>query len=281
MKQVKKFQVDVLKHWQKNGRHTLPWRLTNDPYRILVSEVMLQQTQVDRVIPYFEKFLKKFPTVQKLAKAKLGDVLKLWSGLGYNRRAKYLHDAGRAIVERHGGKFPRDYTELRKLPGVGDYTARAVRVFAFNEPDILIETNIRTVFFHHAEVFHVACGRKRHGTYADAEVLPMALEAAKEGTPAAGGTRVWHWALMDYGAYLKKSGVRLNDKSAHYAKQSKFEGSNRQLRGRLLRRLMDGPITKSAFKDISAKNVYDISMVLGDMEKEGLVIREKNTWRID
>src|SRR3954464_256468 len=112
MKDVKNFQNVVLKRWKTHGRHSLPWRLTNDPYKILVSEVMLQQTQVDRVIPYYKNFLKKFPNVKTLAKSEFSDVLKLWSGLGYNRRAKYLRDAAKIVVEKHGGKFPRLYEEL-------------------------------------------------------------------------------------------------------------------------------------------------------------------------
>jgi A/G-specific adenine glycosylase len=266
-KEVKEFQKIVLKYWKENGRHSLPWRKTKDPYKILVSEVMLQQTQVDRVVPYYKNFLKKFPTVQKLSKSDLVDVFKVWSGLGYNRRAKYLRDAAVVVIQKHNGKFPKSYEKLRELPGVGDYTARALRVFAFNEPDILFETNIRTAFTHH---FFSDAKQIR-----DAELLPLLLEASDGQNP-----REWHWALMDYGAHLKRSGVRLNQKSVHYTKQTPFEGSLRQMRGRLLRRLMDGPITKASFKKIDSKNAYHISMALQGMEREGLVIKEKDIWRI-
>ncbi len=136
------------KYWKQNGRHELAWRKTTDSYRILVSEVMLQQTQVPRVIEKYEEFLKKFPYVRTLAKAPLAEVLKVWSGLGYNRRGKYLHDAAKEIVGKYGGRVPRDAAALRALPGIGDYTASAMRVFAFNEPDVLIETNIRAAFIH-------------------------------------------------------------------------------------------------------------------------------------
>lgn len=264
---ISEFRKTVLKHWKENGRHKLPWRHTQDPYKILVSEVMLQQTQVERVIPYYKNFLKKYPTAQKLAKSKLSDVLKLWSGLGYNRRGKFLRDAAIAVTQKHGGKFPMDYEDLKALPGIGDYTARAVRVFAFNEPDILLETNIRTAFMHH---FHHSAENVK-----DSEILPLLLKASNRQDP-----RKWHWALMDYGAYLKRSGVRVNQKSAHYSKQSPFEGSMRQLRGRLLRRLMDGPIKRNSFKKIDAKNAYTISMALKAMEREGLIISEKGIWRI-
>jgi len=266
--EVKEFRKDVLKHWKENGRHKLPWRLTKDPYKILVSEVMLQQTQVDRVVPYYRGFLKKFPTVKSLAKAELADVIRIWSGLGYNRRAKFLRDAAIVVVEKHKSKFPESYEALHELPGVGDYTARAVRVFAFSKHDVLIETNVRTAFFKH---FHSGASQ----TISDADLLPLVLEAAKRQDP-----REWHWALMDYGSHLKRSGVRLNHQSAHYTKQSPFEGSLRQFRGKLLRRLMDGPITKDSLKKIGSKNAYYISMALQGMEQEGLVVKEKEEWRI-
>ena len=129
--------------YAKNKRSHLPWRKTRDPYKILVSEVMLQQTQVERVIPYYTNFLKQFPAPQALAKAPLSQVLVAWQGLGYNRRAKYLQDAAK-ILAKEGWKG-------QKLPGVGPYTMGAVDAFAFNKPSAFIETNIRTVLFHHMD----------------------------------------------------------------------------------------------------------------------------------
>jgi A/G-specific adenine glycosylase len=228
---------------------------------------MLQQTQVERVIPYYERFVKKFPNPQKLSKAKLSDVLRLWSGLGYNRRAKYLQDAAKTVVAHHGGKFPKQYEELRKLPGVGDYTARAVRVFAFNEPDVLIETNIRTVFIHYFF--------KDASDIHDKELAPLAHKAAKGEDP-----REWHWALMDFGSSLKRSGVRNNRKSAHFTKQSRFEGSFRQLRGRILLQLMQEPKSLSKMKKIDAKNASLILLALRAMQKENLVVKEGDLWMI-
>lgn len=140
------FRRLVWAHYKKHGRHELPWRKTHDPYRILVSEVMLQQTQVQRVQPYYREFLKQFPTARRLAEAPLSEVLKAWQGLGYNRRAKMLHAAAKEIA-KHG--MPKTALELEKLPGVGPYTARAVATFAYDADEILIETNIRTVVFHH------------------------------------------------------------------------------------------------------------------------------------
>ena len=228
---MKDFRSTVWKYWKEHGRHDLPWRLTHDPYRILVSEVMLQQTQVSRVEGKYREFLRRFPTVHVLAKAPLADVLRVWSGLGYNRRAKFLHNAAKEIVERYSGKVPREYASLQTLPGVGDYTAKAVRVFAWNEPEVLIETNIRTACIH-----HFYSNILQNIRISDKEIVPYMEQAAK-GNPPDGGPREWNWALMDYGAHLKASGVRVNARSAHYTKQSKFEGSLRQVRGAILKAL--------------------------------------------
>ncbi len=211
-------------HWKKEGRHDLPWRKTNDPYAILVSEIMLQQTQVDRVIPYFARWMKSFPTPRKLAQASLEDVLRHWSGLGYNRRAKFLHEAGKWIVEEG---MPNEYRELRALPGVGEYTAKAVRVFAYNQPEVLIETNVRSVFIHH--FFPSA------RSVSDARLLPLIEEALDRQHP-----RQWYSALMDYGTHLKTLHPNPSRKSRHHAKQSPFKGSLREIRGEILKAHLSG-----------------------------------------
>ncbi|MBI5470370.1 A/G-specific adenine glycosylase [Candidatus Kaiserbacteria bacterium] len=276
MKGIKNFKKTVIAYWEKSGRHDLPWRHTHDPYRILVSEIMLQQTPVDRVIPYYRRFLRQFPTVQKLAKSDLTDVLEIWSGLGYNRRAKMLRDCARVIVEKYGEKIPRERQSLESLPGIGPYTAGAIRAFAYNEPDVFIETNIRTAFLYHFYGYDAPSrGRERSAIVSDMEILEIAKKAAEGQDP-----REWHSALMDYGAHLKRGGIKLNHKSAHYIKQSKFEGSLRQVRGKLLRRLIQNPITKVSFKKVDAKNAYRISMALQAMEREGLIVKEKDVWRI-
>lgn len=254
---VRAFRSLVWDYWKKSGRHNLPWRKTRDPYKILVSEIMLQQTQVDRVIPYYSRFLKRFPTVQALASASLVDVLKVWSGLGYNRRAKYLHDAAKLIVEKHGGEVPTVYSELVELPGVGDYTAKAMRVFSLNQPEVFIETNIRTAFMHHfSEIWTL------NVHISDEEIQKMAIVAAKGLDP-----REWHSALMDYGAHLKRSGVRTNHRSVHYAKQSKFEGSLRQVRGALLRAHACGEDIKRLRNQYAEK----FDQALHSLVKDGLV----------
>jgi len=182
---------------------------------------MLQQTQVDRVIPYYERWVKQFPTPQALSKAPLSQVLKAWQGLGYNRRGKYLWEAAKIISERGWGG---------KLPGVGPYTAAAVDAFAHNKPAVFIETNIRTVFLH-----HLYSNVLQNTRIDDKELLVLVEEALKNSKME---PREFYAALMDYGSHLKRQGVKLNAKSKHYKKQSKFEGSTRQRRAAKLRALL-------------------------------------------
>ncbi|MCR4333598.1 MAG: A/G-specific adenine glycosylase [Patescibacteria group bacterium] len=202
----------------------MPWRKTKDVYKILVSEVMLQQTQVERVIPFYTKFIKQFPTAKKLAGAPLSEVLKAWQGLGYNRRAKMLHQATKELSKRKINTI----SALEMLPGVGPYTARAVAAFAHNQDVIFVETNIRTVIIHHF------FPNKRK--VSDKEIEKV-LSRLRHGS---GEPREWYGALMDYGAYLKRSGMSHNAKSKAYTKQSKFAGSFREARGALLRELSAG-----------------------------------------
>lgn len=184
---------------------------------------MLQQTQVDRVVPKYEAFIGCFPDAASLAAGSMVDILKLWSGLGYNRRALFLKRAAETIMRDFGGKFPRDAAMLRKLPGIGPYTASAVASFAYNQSHALIETNVRAVFLH--EFF------LDHDAVSDAELMPLIQKAL----PKDGRFREWYWALMDYGAYLKKTFPNPSTRSKHHVKQSKFEGSLRQVRGAFLK----------------------------------------------
>lgn len=261
--QMGAFRVQVMSHWKEQGRHTLPWRHTRDPYKILVSEVMLQQTRVDRVIPFYHKFIKRFPSAAKLAQASLADVLREWSGLGYNRRAKFLREAARGLAEVASGRKALPYDALRRLPGVGEYTAKAIRVFAWNEPEVLVETNIRTAFFHH--FFPKA------RTVSDRRVAWFAAEAAQGMDP-----REWHWALMDYGAHLKRSGVRINQKSAHYARQSRFEGSVRQVRGAILKALLQG----RPLSEVGVRHEDYYASALEALQAEGLIRKRGKGWQL-
>ncbi len=228
--EVREFQRVVRKYWKVEGRHDLPWRKTTDPYRILVSEVMLQQTQVERVLPYYAQFLKRFPTVSTLASASLSEVLIVWQGLGYNRRAKMLHETAKVVVQEYGGKFPTSAPELQMLPGVGPYTAGAVTAFAYNKDGIFVETNIRTVITHHF--------------FADKTIVSdTEIREVLEKVFPKGKAREWYSALMDYGAHLKRTGIRINAKAKGYTKQSAFAGSNREARGAILRALSCKPET--------------------------------------
>jgi A/G-specific adenine glycosylase len=270
---IRAIRREVWSYWKKSGRHDLPWRKTTDPYKILVSEVMLQQTQVPRVIEKYKEFLKAFPNVRALANARLSSVLKVWSGLGYNRRGKYLHDAAKKIVAQYEGDLKQALQH--PLPGVGPYTRAAVGVFAFNEPHTMIETNIRTVFFHH---FSDLSPEKYHAeSLVSDKELASAIEAAAKGQDP----RTWHWALMDYGAHLKRSGVRNNSLSRHYTKQSKFEGSLRQVRGAILRELQRGPsLGESSLGKTLTFQQERIERALAGLERDGLIKREKGKWRI-
>lgn len=196
---------------------------------------MLQQTQVDRVIPYYKEFLRKFPTEEILAEAPLQEVLRTWQGLGYNRRAKMLHEAVKVITTIHQGVFPHTYSELIKLPGIGDYTAKAVRVFAFNEPEVMIETNIRAVMLHHFF--------PKKNNVSD---IPINRYIAK--TLDMKNPREWYAALMDYGTYLKKTTPNPSRKSRHHTKQKPFKGSDREIRGAILKAHLAGtPLSRLPF----------------------------------
>lgn len=259
-----KFRNIVWKYYAEHGRHSLPWRKSQDPYRILVSEMMLQQTQVERVIPYFNAWVKKYPNVKSLAQAPLADVLRQWQGLGYNRRAKFLHSAAKEVVTKHKGKIPEDAAVLESIWGIGPYTAHAVMTFAFNQDAVFIETNIRTAIIHHFF-------SERSDVTAEeiAQVLGRALPR--------GRARELYSALMDYGAHLKRSGVRLNAKSKGYAKQGAFEGSSRQARGVILRELSRGPAARmKLLKLFPSERKQQLEEQLARLVHEGLV-RESST----
>lgn len=219
-----RFRRIVYAHYATNGRD-LAWRKTRDPYHIVVSEIMLQQTQVPRVVEKYPVFIKKFPTITSLAAAPLSQVLAAWQGLGYNRRALLLQKLAQKVVAEHAGKVPRDVHTLETLPGIGKATAGSIAAFAFNRPSVFIETNIRSVFIH--------CFFPNRRSVSDEELLPVVAKAIDVKNP-----RKWYNALMDYGVYLKEREGNPSRKSAHYTRQSRFEGSNRQLRGKILKELL-------------------------------------------
>lgn len=216
------FVAFCLRWQQLHGRHDLPWRKTIDPYAILVSELMLQQTQVARVIPKFQQFMMVFPSLQQLSTASLVDVLVLWQGLGYNRRARYLWQLAVQLVATHQHTLPKSQSELESLPGIGPYTAAAVMAFAYNQPTLVLETNVRAVLLYHFF--------PKQDQVADAQLRPI-LEACLPLVEP----RIWYAALMDYGSYLKSVLPNPSRKSKHHTFQSRFAGSVRQVRGEIIK----------------------------------------------
>jgi A/G-specific adenine glycosylase len=263
MTSITAFEKMVRDYYEHEGRD-LPWRRTCDPYRILVSEIMLQQTQVSRVISFYKKFIKRFPSFTSLTKAKTRDVLHAWQGLGYNRRALSLQKIAKIVVQEHGGKLPRDREALKSLPGIGDYTAGAIRAFAFGERDAFVETNIRRTFIHHFF--------PRQKNVRDEEIVPILTS-----TIGRGNIREWYWALMDYGAMLgTREKLNPNQRSAHYAKQPKFAGSDREVRGKLLKILLAKK--KISFREAVAlipEPEERLRKIIGALQREGF-IEQKN-----
>lgn len=270
----KKFN-QILLDWHKDNYRDMPWRRTRDPYRILVSEIMLQQTQVDRVRTKYAEFLKAFPTVQALAKASLGEVLSAWSGLGYNRRAKYLHDCAKEVVRACGGKFPKNESELRKLPGIGPSTAAALMSFAFRGESPMIDTNIRRIL---VRVFFGATIPSDKDLYAFATTLIIR-----------GGGREWNYAMLDVGATLctarnhspKCPFMKLHGEVRDFVykkPQTKFLDSRRSYRGKVLQLLAkERTISARALHKYIGKKIPEMDEILLDLKKEGLIVIKNGT----
>jgi A/G-specific adenine glycosylase len=264
---IRSFRARVWRHYREHRRE-MPWRETRDPYRILVSEVMLQQTQVERVRGAYARFLAAFPDFAALAAAPLERVLAAWQGLGYNRRALALRRIAGIVVGEHGGRLPADPAVLVRFPGIGAATAGSLCAFAFDLPVVFVETNIRRVLIH--EFFP---GRER---VADAELLPVLARALEADRP-----REWYYALMDYGADLARRVPNPNRRSAAYARQSRFEGSDRQARSRMLRALLSGgPATAERLAAEAGGEPERARRLLEALAREGLVARGRGRYRI-
>ena len=255
---IRSFRQKVFTHYRTDGRD-LPWRTTKDPYRILVSEVMLQQTQVERVIHKYWAFLVVFPDFSSLATAPLSELLRMWQGMGYNRRALSLRALACQVVSEHGGALPTNRDVLMTLPGIGPYTAGAVMAFAFNKPVVFMDTNIRRVFIN--EFFQDSKNIN------DNELRPLVEQTLDRRNP-----RKWYNALMDYGAALKGMQGNPNKRSAHYARQSPFENSNRQMRGRILKEILNAsPLTVAGIAEATGMEWERLERNLDDLEKEGFI----------
>lgn len=271
--EIRKFQNTIL-IWYANNQRDLPWRKTRDPYAILVSEIMLQQTQVNRVIPKFEKWLKQFPTVKKLAQASIADVLQLWSGLGYNRRALNLKKTAQIITERYNGAFPQTEKELVALPGIGRYTARAVLCFAFDKQVAVVDINVKKVILTQI----VKSAPNGAIALADApKIDEKTIENIADTLLPHGKAYEWNQALMDY------SSTVLKKEKFFVPKQSKFVGSNRYYRGRIVKALLNKKtIIKETLgllikEDFSEMDRVWFEKLLSDLEKEGFLVITKNT----
>lgn len=242
----------------RRAARPMPWRQFPSAYWVFVSEVMLQQTQVPRVMQRFGSFVERFPSFDALAAADLADVLVAWQGLGYNRRARYLHDAARAVKARFGGTLPSDPHALTSLAGIGWNTAAAVVCYAFNQPVVFIETNVRRVFLHYLFPF---------AERVEDRVLQPHVEALLD----RGNPREWYWALMDEGTRLAKTVPNPNRRSAHHARQAPFENSTRQLRGRIVRLLAErGQIAAEQIPTYAGASVERTTQALEGLERDGL-----------
>ncbi len=259
---IKTFQRKVLAYYDQSQR-SFPWRVTTNPYHILVSEFMLQQTQTARVVEKYESFIQTFPTLIALAKASFQDVLSYWHGLGYNRRARYLQETARIIMEQYNGIVPKDPDELQKLPGIGPYTASAISTFSYDIPNVFIETNIRSAFIH--EFFP----KKENVT--DKEVLEIAEKSLLKDIP-----RIWYYALMDYGAMIKQTYGNPNHRSSTYTKQSPFEGSLRQKRGAIIKLLLAGKMDKNSIINSVTYPKDSVIKALSSLEQDNMVAKDAN-----
>ncbi len=269
---------DRLIEWYRWEARDLPWRRTRDPYWILVSEVMLQQTQAERVIPYYERFLARFPTIESLARASVAEVISLWGGLGYNRRAVYLWRAAREVIERYGGRIPKDRRELQRLPGVGRYTAGAVVCFAFREPVAFWDTNIARVLTR---------------IFLGPEARPSCRELEKLAESVLPRDRAYEWnqALMELGARVclarrprcgdcpvRELCRSVGTTGEHRRRSERFTGSRRYYRGRIvavLRRRWGGmrleELGRALREDYTPAHREWLEQLVGDLAREGLV----------
>lgn len=261
------FRTMVNRYYASNAR-PLPWRETENPYHILVSEIMLQQTRVERVEEKYHVFLGTFPDLGSLARAPLQEVLGVWQGLGYNRRAISLKETARHVVDRFKGTLPDSPEELKTLPGIGEYTAAAIAAFAFHRPVPLIETNIRAVFIH--------CFFLDREGVRDSEIRPLV-----EATLDAANPREWYYALMDFGVMLKRRLPNPSRRSAHHGRQAPFEGSDRQIRGNILRILLEGKsFSRGEITRLVGVDAERVERILLQLEKESFIIRQRRGYHI-
>lgn len=259
---INKFQTEVFDFYREYKRE-LPWRDTTDPYHILISEFMLQQTQVSRVISYYTKWIKRWPTIHDLADASFKDVVTEWIGLGYNRRAKYLHETSKKIISLYDGDVLLAMNDYKDLPGIGEYTSKAVRIFSGNKDIVTVDTNIRRILIHN---FHL------DESVTDSELYEIALQCLPMGK-----SRQWHNALMDYGALeltSNKTGIKAK------TKQPKFEGSDRQIRGLILKILLSNNHTFQDLLDSVHTDEARLKTILDKMVGDNIISNNDDVYTI-
>jgi len=289
-KQIEKFQNEILTYYKDHKRKML-WRDISNPYKIFVSEMMLQQTQVERVKIKYTEFIKKFPTLKSVAQAEKSEVLKVWQGLGYNRRALFIKRACEEIISKHKGTFPKDFKILQTLPGIGPSTAGAICAFAYNQEVFFIETNVRAVLLHFffkdrekvsdSEIMEVLqkvtpCHPDMNNCHPELVSGSLHKTTRSRVEPGMTAPRDWYYALYDYGTFLKKSlgknKIKLHQKSKHYTKQSKFEGSFRQKRAGVLKlKLQDSDISDTELCTRLSLSPQELEDVFISLDKDGLI----------
>ena len=284
---MRKFEKTVWNYYAKH-RRSFPWREDITPYRIVVSEIMLQQTQVSRVVPKFQSFMRKFPDFETLAATPLREVLAEWQGLGYNRWGLQLKKLAEMVIAT--GDLPRTKEALIELPGIGPNTAGSILAFAYNIPQAFIETNIRSVFIY----FFFKNSRRKVD---DKEILKLVEISLAGGSGNSGknnknrnaqNPREWFYALMDYGAYLKSNCPNPSRKSKHHIRQSPFKGSNRQLRAHILRSIIEKPrtarkiqrIVSDRMQQLKTSATHSILQNITDLKKEGFITEKNGTFHI-
>lgn len=256
---IHQFRTMMYDFYAQQGRHHFAWRTDPTPYAVLVSEIMLQQTQTYRVEPKFNLFMQEFPTIQTLADACLRDVLSMWQGLGYNRRGKALWLNAQRIVHEFDGNVPDCPTVLETFASIGPNTAASIVAFAYNKPVVFIETNIRAVYIH--SFF------KDQENVKDSQLMPYIAATVDTQHP-----RDWYYALMDYGVYLKKMAANPSRKSAHHVVQSTFQGSDRQIRGRIIKLLVaHGSLPYQQLLDLLGKEHERYATIIADLAQEKMI----------
>ncbi len=264
---INNFQEFIWDFYAHN-RRDFAWRHVDDPYKVVVSEIMLQQTQTYRVVPKYELFVSELPDFTALAQAPLRDVLSLWQGLGYNRRALFLQKIAQKVATEYAGALPESPEILHTFPGIGKATAGSICAFAFNLPTIFIETNIRAVFIH--SFFR---NKKK---VSDADIFPLVEQTLDCENP-----RDWYYALMDYGVMLKQQCPNPSRKSAHHTLQSRFEGSDRQIRGAVVKLLTNNQsMSMPELMRMLKKDPVRVKKIVEQLRGEGFIKRTRRMLEI-